>query len=308
MAGLVQTFLEHLGERPAVEPPELAEELASAIRRAREAWPGNEVDDERFAAELARRVPPGSSPGQALASIHVADVYLTVACALGNAVALAEFDRRHAQEIRSTVTRMGFSQSIADETLQVMREELFVVDHGTEGKEGTERKEPRILNYAGASELRSWLRAVAARTGLRVGREPRHKTTELHEALSAANDDDLEIDYLKRTYGDLFQQVFAEALAGLEAGERLLLKQRFSHQLSIEDLARLYGVHGSTASRRVTDARERLLMAVRDGMMRRLNVGRAEVSSILRLIHSQLDITLSSLPGAGTDAGATSRR
>jgi RNA polymerase sigma-70 factor (ECF subfamily) len=299
MAGLVQTFLEHLGERPAVEPPELAEELASAIRRAREAWPGNEVDDERFAAELARRVPAGSSPAQALASIHVADVYLAVACALGNAFALAEFDRRHAPEIRSTVTRMGFSQSIADETLQVMREELFVV---------APAREPRILNYAGASELRSWLRAVAARTGLRVGREPRHKTTELHEALSAANDDDLEIDYLKRTYGDLFQQVFAEALAGLEASERLLLKQRFSHQLSIEDLARLYGVHGSTASRRVTDARERLLMAVRDGMMQRLNVGRAEVSSILRLIHSQLDITLSSLAGAGADAGATSRR
>jgi hypothetical protein len=43
----------------------------------------------------------------------------------------------------------------------------------------------------------------------------------------------------------------------------------------------------------VSDARERLVTATRERMMSRLNVGRAEAESILRLIQSQLDVTLS---------------
>jgi RNA polymerase sigma-70 factor (ECF subfamily) len=316
MPGLAQTFLAAHRSRSSdasregasgagkdalggVTEEALEEALAQALARARTACPGIGLDEATFAAEVGKRVPPDKGPLEALGEMHVGDIYLAVACAAGDGAALAELERRHGQEMRSTVTRMGFSASVADETLQVMRSELFVPAQG---------KPPRVLNYAGASELRSWLRAVAARTGLRVGRGAGPKTSELHEAVTKAADDDVEMEYLKRTYGELFQEVFVEALAAMAAGDRLLLKQRYRHEMSIEDLGSLYGVHASTISRRVTDTRERLLISIRDGMMRRLKVGRAEVSSILRLIQSRLDLSLSSVATEETTAPGSKRR
>jgi RNA polymerase sigma-70 factor (ECF subfamily) len=63
--------------------------------------------------------------------------------------------------------------------------------------------------------------------------------------------------------------------------------------MTVVELGALYGVHASTASRRVTEARDRLVAATRDVMMKRCNLGRAEVSSILRLIQSEIDLSLS---------------
>jgi RNA polymerase sigma-70 factor (ECF subfamily) len=113
--------------------------------------------------------------------------------------------------------------------------------------------------------------------------------------MTAAADDDLELGYLKRRYAATFQEAFREALAAIPTKDRLLLKQRLRHHLSLEDMGAIYAVHASTVSRRVAEARERLVAETRDAMMRRLNVGRAEVSSILRLIYSEVDVTLSTV-------------
>ena len=94
---------------------------------------------------------------------------------------------------------------------------------------------------------------------------------------------------MKKTYGDAFQRAFQAALEDLETADRLLLKQRFRHRMTVEQLGTLHAVHASTISRRVDAARERLVKATRTQMMRELDVGRADVSSILRLIESELE-------------------
>jgi RNA polymerase sigma-70 factor (ECF subfamily) len=65
----------------------------------------------------------------------------------------------------------------------------------------------------------------------------------------------------------------------------------------VTELGVLHGVHASTISRWVTDARSRLVAGTRSAMMRRLRLGGPEVSSILRLIHSEIDISLSTYQG-----------
>jgi RNA polymerase sigma-70 factor (ECF subfamily) len=180
---------------------------------------------------------------------------------------------------------MGLS-SVSDEAIQVMREELFVRSPGVV---------PRISNYSGRGDLRRWLRAVVGRTGLRLVAKRHPVQSPLQGSGAIAAEGDVEMDYLKRTYGAAFQLAFREALDSMPPKDRLLLKLRLRHGLGLEEIAAMNGVHFSTVSRWVADARERLVTATRERMMNNLKVGRAEADSILRLIQSQIDVTLSSM-------------
>jgi RNA polymerase sigma-70 factor (ECF subfamily) len=249
------------------------------LAAARAAWPGVEVDLARFAAHLDRLAT--SAPDAVLA---VPELLLAFACADGDRAALAILERDYLTALRPALARLGLAPTAVDETLQVLRHDLLVARPAAP---------PRILDYGGRGALHGWLRAVATRTGLRQqGAAPRH--LELDESRHAAvAGDDLELAYMKKTYGDAFRDAFAAALAALPADQRLLLKQRFRHQLTVEDLGRLHGVHAGTISRWVAAAREHLVKETRAEMMRGLGVGRADVDSILRLIHSQLEVSLS---------------
>jgi RNA polymerase sigma-70 factor (ECF subfamily) len=135
------------------------------------------------------------------------------------------------------------------------------------------------------------LRSVTVRKGLAHA-----KARKPHESLDgkvAALDGDPELAYMKKTYGDAFQRAFATALAALPAEQRLLLKQRFRHGMGVEDLGRQYGVNAGTITRRVQAARAELAEATRAHMMSSLGVGETDIASILRMIESQLEITLS---------------
>jgi RNA polymerase sigma-70 factor (ECF subfamily) len=251
------------------------DDVGAAIERARAAWPDFTVDEARFAERLAAATEPASA-------LEVSDMYLVFACATGDVAALATLDRVYFAQLRGPLAKMGLDNSGIDDTLQAMHEELLAA------------KDPKILGYAGRGPLRAWLRSVAARTGLRlIKKTPRHD--ELDDRAHAPVAGDLELAYMKKTYGDVFQRAFRAALDGLDAADRLLLKQRFRHRMNVEELGELHAVHASTISRRVDAARERLVKATRAAMMRELEVGRADVSSILRMIESELDITLSTL-------------
>jgi RNA polymerase sigma-70 factor (ECF subfamily) len=262
--------------------PDLEAALDEARSRAARAWPPSFADDATFGEALGVRVRDAEDPAAALRALHVEEVYLVLGCAAGRAEALAELERTYFPALRAPLARMGLSAAGVDEALQRTRDELFVVEEG---------RKPRVLGYAGRGQLGRWLRAVAGRIGLRVARAS--SDVDSGAPFEVAAEEDLEIAYLKRIYGAVFQEALREALDALAAADRLLLKQRFRHGLSIDELAAMQGVHASTASRRVSDARSRLVGATRDGMMRRLQVGRAEVSSILRLIQSEIEVSLS---------------
>jgi RNA polymerase sigma-70 factor, ECF subfamily len=259
-------------------------QLEAAVGTARAAWPDLDVDADALAARLTGLVGDDADPEGALAKIHVADVYLTVALAAGHCDALSALERDYLPDLRTTLSRMGLTASAIDETLQVMREELLVPRAGAPA---------RILNYGGRGQLRGWLRSVAARTGLRSFRGP--TADELDDRIHGTPVDDLELDYLKRTYGEVFKRAFTAAMTELSADDRVLLKQRFRHRLGVEELGTMHGVHAGTISRRVQATRERLVAGTHKAMMSELGVAPGEVSSIMRLIHSQLAISLSML-------------
>ncbi|CAN5418813.1 hypothetical protein BH11MYX1_BH11MYX1_48570 [soil metagenome] len=249
--------------------------MEELVARGRDAWPKVAIDVAAFARHLAQLENAGA--------LEIEDLYLAFAAAAGDPAALAGFDVLLAQ-LRGPLKKLGVEASDVDEVMQQVRTELLVA---------TAERAPRLLGYGGRGKLGGWLRSVGLRKGLAQLRTTRKYDPLDHEPGTLAGDP--ELAYMKKHYGEVFQRAFAAALAGLAPKDRLLLKQRFRHAMGVEDLGRQYGVNAGTITRRVQAARAALVDAIRTAMMASLGVDAADVASILRLIQSQLDVSLSTV-------------
>jgi RNA polymerase sigma-70 factor (ECF subfamily) len=112
---------------------------------------------------------------------------------------------------------------------------------------------------------------------------------------------DPELAYLKSHYRELMQSAFADAVASLEPRQRLALRYQLVEHLNTERIGALFGVHAATARRWVALAREQLWNATRHGVMHRLGIRPAEFESIVRLVRSELDMSVARLLGSTED-------
>jgi RNA polymerase sigma-70 factor (ECF subfamily) len=261
---------------------ELEEALSSTIVRARSAWPGVDASDACFLRHLAPWMQ--GDPLASLERLHTSDLYLVAACLEGDARALAVFNRTLVSLTKPMVVRMHLSADVADEARQILRARFF-------------GEQPKIAEYAGTGPLSGWLRAAFVREALRVMRVPRARVEIDRETLDAIASPkaDLEIDYLKRLYGAEVHGVLRESFGRLDVRERNILRQYFSIGMTIDDLATFYRVHRTTASRWVTKARDALVEETKGGLRQKLNLEPEDVSSILRLIRSQIEDAIHSL-------------
>jgi RNA polymerase sigma-70 factor (ECF subfamily) len=264
---------------PIAPSPELEEELARRLADARAAWPELALSSEDFFGYLAAHLPPALGPVEALRALHTNDMYLAAGCARRRAPALAAFEREFLAERAPALMRLRVSPDIVDEARQVVRARLFVGD------------EPKILAYSGTGPLRAWVRAALVREAIRLMRPPPKGQRDLDsETLIAAvsQTNDLELAYLKRLYGTAASNALREGFAHLEVRERNLLRQYFALGLSIDAIGTLYRVHRATAARWVTKSRDMLVAKTCEGIRRQLGLAPEDLSSVLRLIESQL--------------------
>jgi RNA polymerase sigma-70 factor (ECF subfamily) len=258
--------------------------LASALREAEEAWPDLRVGPEAFMAYLAPRLDDDLEAS--VRAVRAPDLYLACACAAGDAAAIAAFERVCFGEIDDVLAKMGLSAAGADDVKQLLRRRFFV---------GEEGRAPRILHYAGKGELRRWVRAAAVRAALRVLRQAKRGAVSVDDALLEAVSEpaqDPELDFLKRTYGKAFEAALREAYESLAPREKNLLRYYFGEGLSIDELGVVYRVHRATAARRVQKVNAELAAETRRRLAARLGLSGADVSSVLRLVRSQIERAL----------------
>ena len=242
------------------------------LARARAAWPGVELSEELFAEALPR------CTGE-----HVDDFYLATACVHGIDAATKAFDRAFAPAVLQQARRLGVSDCTPEELRQRVWAKLLLAEGD---------RPPRLAEYAGTGPLAAWLAVVVARMVVDLQRKASGRApAPAVEGLEA----DLELDYLKRHYGAEFESALAAAASELTVRERNVLAHTIVDGLEQAEVAAIYGVHQSTASRWIAKARESLLRATRRHLMQRLGVSGTEVDSILRLIQSRMDITLGPL-------------
>jgi len=270
---------------------ELRPLLAPVYEAAREAWPDLPLSEADFVAYASERLPVDLEAGQAVEHLRGSDLFLACACSRGDERAIAAFDRELGPVMAGIVRGFRARATAPEDGLQMLREKILVgdADHA-----------PRIESYDGRGKLKNWVRATAVRTLIDLTRRQLKEqcvVTVADEVLVSlpSPDDDPEIDHLKRLYRGEFKLAFESAVFGLEARERNMLRQHFVHGLSTEQIGAVHRVHKATAARRLAAAREHLLSATRKNLVRKLGIERGDVDSIMRLIESQLDVSMERL-------------
>jgi RNA polymerase sigma-70 factor (ECF subfamily) len=266
----------------ALQP--LLRELHAAARRA---WPTVALTPEQFAGHLRARLPAEGDAAAALRALHTDDLYLACGCALGDTRALAAFEDDVLSVVDRALPLVRAEPHVIDEVKQQLRLIILVGERGA----------PKIAEFAGRGSLRNWVRVMAVRAALHLMREAeRHRPTEsdaLERALPPAGSP--ELDYLKRRYRGAFEQAFRVALRALSPRERTLLRHRFIDELSIDEIGALYRVHRATAARWVERAAQALQARTRAALLEQVMVTATELDSIIRLVRSQLKVTLRTL-------------
>ena len=97
---------------------------------------------------------------------------------------------------------------------------------------------------------------------------------------------------MKRTYANEFKASFADALKQLGPREQTLLRYHHVDGLNIDEIGAIYRVHRVTAFRWIEKAKEQLVKATLDHLRARLKLPSAELDSVLRMIRSQIHLSL----------------
>lgn len=216
------------------------------------------------------------------------DLALAEAARRGDPEAVRRLTTELLDEAARVVTRIHPSSDFIEEVKQTLRERLLVSTGG---------RPPKLAEYTGQGPLVKWLRAVCVGTALnlRRGEHREQPVDEVAELEQRAAPEHLELDFMKARDGAVFKAAFAEAFASLSAEARNVLRLSVLDGLSIDQLGTLYGVHRATAARWLSRAKEQLAERTRDLAAERLRLEQPELDSLIRVIRSQLDVSLNRL-------------
>jgi RNA polymerase sigma-70 factor (ECF subfamily) len=251
----------------------------SPYERARAAWPELHVDEDRFAAACA-------AAGVPQAELYPADLWLVLACERGDPNALRALERVVAP-IAKEVADRARTKLESDDLAQLLWQRLLIAEEGRVAK---------LFEYSGKGPLQGWLRVVATRLLVdaarkRSGNEAPVSNERVLDGLFAAASDP-ETELLKRHSRAALAAAFADALAALSPEDRTILRQHLADQLTIDQIAAAHGTHRATAARWINRAKETLVQGTRRRLGERLGLGRDELESVMRLIESQLHVSV----------------
>ncbi|HEU0030467.1 MAG TPA: sigma-70 family RNA polymerase sigma factor [Kofleriaceae bacterium] len=282
MTDLVDAFVEAAAaEARSLDRELVGRALTEALATARSRWPGVAIDDRDVASELGRRWTAGGPPVPPFA----AELVLARACLRGDAAAVRVFHREMFDRVERVLGKLGLSAADADDIKQDVRAKLLTSDGG----------EPKLALYHGTGPLAQWVASVAGREALMLLRKRKpllgkEESLGDDELMDAA--DDPALNALKTRHSAEFKGAFQAAVAELEPRDRAILRALIVDNRTINEIAAVYGIHRVTASRRVSELRHALLQGTRKRLRERLALDEPSLDSAIRLIDSNLDLSL----------------
>jgi len=277
--------------RPALATiADLDRRLWALVAEGRAAWPDLPLSAIVLVEFVARHLTVDLAEA-ALDGLRPGDLYLACACAQGTTAAINTFDRDFMREVDIALARMRIAAPRVADVKQLVRQRLFVGG----GTTGAPTSAGKISEYGGRGDLRRWVRSVAVRTclnDLRKGKREILVDDDQLIAQHAISQDDPEIEYMKRTYSAEFKAAFSEAMTQLGPREQTLLRYHHVDGLNIDEIGAIYRVHRVTAFRWIEKAKELLVKATLDTLRTRLKLPADELDSVLRMIRSQIHLSL----------------
>ena len=260
--------------------------VAAHVQRARAAWPTLVFDERAYRAWL-------TADDTALAAAEAGEVLLCWAAACQDPEALRLFETHFISQIPTALRRFGSDAAFVDEVAQRVRVKLLVAP--------AVELAP-IARYAFGGGLGGLVRVAAIREALTLRRGNSDRANDGGVPLEAlVGEADPELRSLKERYAREFQRAFTAALAELAPRERQLLRLNLSAGASIDDIARMYQTHRTTAARWLNAARDRLAEATRGQLASSLGIAETELQSLMRLIRTEAPRLLESIPADRDD-------
>jgi RNA polymerase sigma-70 factor, ECF subfamily len=272
------------------------------IDRGRRRWPAIDVAAASFARFVAQRVTVAEDETveYALTSLFAEDLWLACACLDGDQSAHRELEAM----LHSVADASGAARDLSIEGSKDLRQSLL-----ESLLVGRHESGPKLANYSGKGNLRSWLWTIVFRESLRL-KAHRFREEEFEEGIENGlnlGDSDPEIRQIKAECRAAFRRAFRIAVKRLDEDARILLRNWVYDGLTFEEVAKMMGQGRSTVVRRVREIRSSLLKNTLLEMGRDLSLKRSEVESMMRELNSRLEASLSDAVGGrdvlGSDPG-----
>jgi RNA polymerase sigma-70 factor, ECF subfamily len=214
-------------------------------------------------------LPPGIEPSprqveEFFHALHLTELALAHACALGREAAWEIFLRQYRAFLTQTAIAVSGSASLGQELADSLYAELY----GLRERDG-ERRSP-FASYSGRGSLQGWLRTTLVQRF-----HDHHRRTQRESPLDEVDCPAPEqIRSSPTAEPDLLAQTLAATLQLLLPEHRFLLAAYFLDRQTLLQIARTLQVHEATVSRRLTrlvaDVRKQLLINLqRRGLSRR---------------------------------------
>lgn len=254
----------------------------------RERWPAIELDFDRFAALVQSR-----SPGDDPSGLQP-ELVLALACCDGCKQAAQIIAASYQGVIESVASRGALPSMSPDDLRQIVLRDVLVGDGD---------RPPKICRYSGTGSLEGWMRSVATRKSLDLRRSAAAREVASEDSIfdKLVDNADPQVQYLRHHYGEQLEASFETAIARMDARTVNILRHLLVEKLSIDEVAALYGIHRSTAARRMSRARDSLLEATREALLERFDAGEDALQSIVRMLGSQLHVSFRRVLGGAED-------
>ncbi len=231
-----------------------------------------EALDRSAARAFGERTPTAAELGRYLASLHLADIALACACALGREAAWDHFVREFRPALYRSADALapgGGARDVAD----ALYAELFGLKDGGGAR-------PSLFRYFhGRSSLATWLRALVSqryvdhiRSRRREAPLPDEASPAALPARTTAPDPD------RPRFAAALQDALGRAVASLAPRDRLRLGCYYAQEMTLAAIGRITGEHEATVSRQLARTRRDLRDAVETSLRATHGFGDREIA------------------------------
>jgi RNA polymerase sigma factor (sigma-70 family) len=228
-------FRQAQGERWGLHRDAFADALVTSVSRAFSDSPASARERDRY-----------------LASLHLEDLALACACALGLEAAWDHFVREHRPILYRAADALDPSGGARD-----LADSLYADLYGLTTTTSEDRRS-LFRYFHGRSSLATWLRAVLSQRHVDAWRS-RSRTTSLSDDEDAAPPVlPQPIDPDRSRLVDLVIHALQVALDRLPAKDRLRLRSYYAVELTLAQIGRITGEHEATVSRHLARTRRRI--------------------------------------------------
>jgi len=234
--------------------------------------------DASLAKAFAGRMPSAHDVKQYVSSLHLRDLALACACAMGDEEAWRHFVtefRPALYRAADAIDPTGNARELADS----LYGELFGLKAGAGGRQSLFRY------FHGRSSLATWLRAVLSQRYVDRLRQ-RRKTEPLpdEDGPGAPSVRAADPDPERSSFVEAMRNALSWAMARLAPKDRLRLACYYAHQMTLAQVGLLLAEHEATTSRHLARTRSEVREAMEHHLATTQNLTREQIEACFRSV------------------------